>query len=172
MVKLTPELVWEYFDYDDGRLIWRKRASYKTHIGEEAGSFNADGYVQVGLLGGRWLAHRLIFMGMKGYLPRLVDHRDHNKANNRIENLRDLSYSDNIMNTPKIWSSTGYRGIRRTPFNKYTARIRKDGVEYHLGNFDTPEQAANEYAIARDNLYPGVFWEEQLELDLLSNTQR
>lgn len=36
----------------------------------------------------------------------------------------------------------GYKGVRKTPANRYSARITLNGKENHIGNFDSPEEAA------------------------------
>ena len=69
-------------------------------------SIAANGYL-VGWLNGKcYLMHRYIIgndcIGM------LVDHKDHNKLNNRRSNLRVCTRSENITNS---YSSKGYKGV-------------------------------------------------------------
>lgn len=40
---------------------------------------------------------------------------------------------------------TGFRGVRKEESGRYTARVTIDGHEYHLGTFDSAEQAARAY---------------------------
>ena len=40
-------------------------------------------------------AHRLAFLYMKGYIPKLIDHKDRNGLNNKWNNLREANKSTN-----------------------------------------------------------------------------
>lgn len=65
-----------------------------------------------------------------------VDHEDRNGLNNRKENLRVLSHSDNLRN-----QSPTRKGIKRVPSGKYQVVITKNYVGKYLGTFDTYEEA-------------------------------
>lgn len=66
------------------------------------------------------------------------------KADNRIENLRAATYSQNQVNTPERRS--GLRGVRKgNGVDSWVARIYKDGKEIRIGVFPTPELAAEAY---------------------------
>lgn len=77
-----------------------------------------------------------------------VDHIDGNGLNNRRENLRLASPSQNARNRSiQKNSTTGYKGV--SPKGKsYQARITIDGNTICLGTFPTPELAALAYAEA------------------------
>jgi len=54
----------------------------------------------------------LIFLYHHGYLPKFVDHIDGNKKNNRIENLREATKSQNAMNQKVSTRNTsGIKGV-------------------------------------------------------------
>lgn len=93
--------------------------------------------------GKRYLLHRLL---MNVEDPNIfVDHRDLNTLNNRKENLRVCSRSQNGMNrcAPSN-STTGAKGVWKRG-SVYRAMIRMNGKRIHLGYFRTIEEAAKVY---------------------------
>ena len=85
--------------------------------------------------------HRLI-MGCTSP-TQMVDHINHNRADNRKSNLRIVTNSQNQMNRTHTSSRTsGVRGVywHKTK-NKWTASIQKDGKLHHLGLFDNKDDA-------------------------------
>ena len=79
------------FDYKDGVLYWQK-------TGKKAGTLHHTGYTQISVNRKLYNAHRLIFMLHHGWLPEVIDHIDGNRANNKIDNLRPASWSQNLQN--------------------------------------------------------------------------
>lgn len=79
-----------------------------------------------------------------------VDHVNRNKHDNRWENLRECSRAENAKNRSRYKNnSSGFKGvIQRKDTGKYRAQIRVDGLKINLGQFDTPEEAADAYANA------------------------
>ena len=60
-----------------------------------------------------------------------IDHKDINRLNNNIENLRACSHAENSRNMKIRKNNTsGYKNIRKTKFNTYIVSIRKTGKEY------------------------------------------
>lgn len=127
---LTQQTVLALFDYDPltGDLIWRVRP--RTHfrtdrscstfnslrVGKIAGNIDClDGYRKIGIDGRLYRAHRLIWMYVNGSWPDgEIDHINHVKADNRIENLRAVSRTENARNIPLRKDNTsGYAGIRQ-----------------------------------------------------------
>lgn len=98
------------------------------------------------------MMHRLIMNAPPG---QRVDHKDRNTRNNRRENLRFCSASQNQFNQgPR--SNTGYKGVTkvkaacRRPFQAVIAVDRKD---HYLGCYYTAEDAARAYDIAAKLLH-------------------
>jgi hypothetical protein len=113
------------------------------------GSENKDGYLQVGLYKDKkrkmFRIHRLValaFLENPENKP-TVDHIDRNKQNNRLENLRWATKSENQANTGlRCTNTSGIKGVGfHKPLNKYIARICKNGELKHLGLFATIEEA-------------------------------
>lgn len=100
----------------------------------------------------------MIFLYHNGYLPARVDHKDRDKTNNRIINLRDLTPSDNGINSDVTTSVHGFKGVTCNPKNsaKYVAQIKQNYRTIYLGSYDTPDAAHAAYLAAREELYPGV----------------
>jgi len=92
---------------------------------------------------GKWtLMHRLITNAAKGLE---VDHANHDRLDNRRENIRICRPVDNARNKDKKKNNTsGYKGVVIVG-NKYSARLGYKGKKLYLGLFDTAEEAAIAY---------------------------
>lgn len=129
----------------------------KARAGDKAGSLHNNGYWKIGFAGKKYLAHRLAWAMFYGSWPKLgVDHKDGDKLNNKIENLRLATKSQNRANTPGF-SKRGVRIDNRIKEgNKYVAKIEFDGRRIHLGSFRTRE-LAEEFRILAAELLFGEF---------------
>jgi hypothetical protein len=142
---LTQERLNELFTYDaaTGNLI-RKVAKANQPAGSVAGSVNARGHVNVMVDGGMCAAHRIVFLMVHGWLPVEIDHINRVKTDNRIENLRPATSSQNKGNVGlSRTNASGYRGVsRNSRSGKWHAQIKINGKQTYLGRRDTPEEAA------------------------------
>lgn len=87
------------------------------------------------------LLHRFI-LGVDD--PRIhVDHKNGNGLDNRRENIRVATVSQNRQNS-RPWASKRYKGVTRN-CNKFQASIRANGDNVFIGNFETEEDAALAY---------------------------
>jgi hypothetical protein len=106
---------------------------------------NSSGYLQTEVFGKAYMVHQIIWILHHGPIPEglMIDHIDRNPLNNRIENLRLATTSENKINTkvPKN-NTTGYKGVLATPSGKYQARLGYKGKKLYLGLFETREEAA------------------------------
>lgn len=110
------QLAHERFTYKDGRLY--ARYSYpRVKKGSEVGSPDGKGYRKVKLLGKNYLQHQIIFLMHYGYRPKIVDHINQIRDDNRIENLREATPSENVRNSSICKSNTGVRNISYTCVN-------------------------------------------------------
>jgi hypothetical protein len=141
-----------FYEPETGSFTWLVSTSNRVKVGAVAGNISPFGYLYISLDGHRYKAHRLAFLYMHGVWPtNHIDHLDGNPANNRIENLRDVSHSVNMQNIRKAKSSnksTGMLGSYRIG-KRFQAKIVIDGKVRHIGMFDTPELAHAAYLAAK-----------------------
>lgn len=88
----------------------------------------------------------------------IVDHKNRNTLDNRKENLRVCTNAENICNRKASRSSTSkYLGVSfLTKRKKWEAQIGKNGKKYHLGQFNTEQDAAKAYDTAA-KIYHGEY---------------
>lgn len=143
---ITREDVIELFNYNDGKLFHKKSGSGKK-IGNRAGYKHSNGYRRVWVNGKKYLEHRVIFLYNHGYLPEFIDHINGIKDNNKIENLRAVTISQNCMNKKSSKnSSSQYKGVYWCNNIKiWKAGIKIDGRQIHLGYFSNEIDAAIAY---------------------------
>ena len=128
--KLTQEEVKYYLDYNPltGNFIRKVATSSGTYEGQIAGNLNPIGYVVIGIKGGKFLAHRLIWLWMTGKFPeKEIDHINGNREDNRWENLRESTQQQNSCNRKRLIKNiTDVKGIivrNRNGIIYYTGRI-------------------------------------------------
>lgn len=83
--------------------------------------------------------------------PQEVDHHDNDGWNNRWDNLRLATRSQNQANTRRYKSnSSGKKGVFRNggEARPWRAQIQKDGKKISLGYFETIEAASEAFAAA------------------------
>lgn len=85
----------------------------------------------------------------------VVDHINRNPLDNRRQNLRIVTHSENMRNTQRTRTdrvSCNYRGVTATGNRKkWMSKIKVEGRWHYLGSFVAAEDAARAYdAAARD----------------------
>ena len=130
-----------YYDECDEALIqsytWRiKRNQYKEYAATNLGRVN--GKIKSVTM------HILLLGREKGYE---IDHKDGNGLNNKRDNLRFTTRSQNGMNKGvQSNSTTGYKGVSFSKSNrKYEAYIKVNGKKLQGGSFKTINEAAIKY---------------------------
>ena len=130
-----------HYDPDTGIFIWKKRTSNRIKIGNVVGNLHKYGYIEMRVDGERCLAHRLAWLYVYGYMPKLIDHINRDKKDNRIKNLREANYSQNALNS-KIRSdnSSGAKCVYFDKKNKsWEVKIKKE----YIKKYKTLEEAIN-----------------------------
>ena len=132
-------------EYRAGRLYWVARQSNRIKIGDVAGYRAKNGYWMLRFNGECHMLHRLIWEIHNGPIPEAmqVDHIDHDRDNNAIENLRLVTVQQNNMNLSKRSDNrSGVTGVYWDPVNKkWLAQIRVHKRCIKLGRFDVIEDA-------------------------------
>jgi hypothetical protein len=85
----------------------------------------------------------------------LVDHRNNNKTDNRVVNLRWATHQENALNRRGCSKSGLPKGVSLKKNGRYRAMFR----EKHLGIYDTPEEAHAAYCAAAE-AYSPEFWRD------------
>ena len=103
---LTFERANELFHYNpsSGRLTWKKITTNRVKVGDDAGSLcKTTGYTNVVVDGRGYTVHRIAILLSTGVYGRgvQVDHINHDRSDNRIENLRVTSHMKNMQNQKK-----------------------------------------------------------------------
>ena len=145
----------EAFEYQDGRLIWKYRpashfksphawkSTNSRMAGKPAGKVKADGYVTICLDGKNQYVHRLVWEYHFGDIPAgmEIDHINHNRADNRIENLRLVTRAENAKNLAQR-SPTKRNGVNwKESRKRWRAQITVSGKPLHLGYFPELDSA-------------------------------
>ena len=154
-MNLTQERLKELLTYspETGEFFWRGLKRKNRQKGLRAGTTNGRGYRQITVDKVIYLEHRLAWLYMTGEFPLLtIDHKDQDKSNNKWDNLREATSSENQWNgsKPKRGNKRGENlpaGVYHSN-GRYIATIRYQGCKHYLGCFKTPEEAGEAYKVA------------------------
>jgi len=145
------------FEYRDGMLFYKTVFTNRTKLNSRAGYLSKEGYRVIRHFDKLYKEHRLIWIFHFGEIPKgiQIDHIDLDKSNNRIENLRLATRSQNRGNLIAYKNTTsGLKGVHfHKRQNKWTASIQKENVSKHLGSFDTKVEASEAYKQAALELF-------------------
>lgn len=98
-----------------------------------------------------------VILGLAHGDPRQAEHKNHDTLDNRRENLRIATCTQNMYNRKRNRTNRcGYKGVRKEPSGNYFWRIRVCGVRLREGPFPDAETAARSYDEAAW-LYHGEF---------------
>lgn len=135
----------ELFCYSpsSGFIYWRSSRNSKK-AGEIAGRIDSNGYAKVYYRRCSLPVHRLIWLYMTGEMGSFeIDHINGIKSDNRWENLRAVTRSENMKNTSlRSDNKSGYPGVSwNTKDKRWIARICVGGARKSLGSFKSVEDA-------------------------------
>ena len=147
---ITRDFVLKLMDYDaeKGKLFWRVTFG-RAKKGSEVGCVRTHGYRVVGIAGHKVMAHRLIWLIEKGRFPTLeIDHINRCTDDNRIENLREVTRQQNILNRGcNRNNKLSMKGVHKHQ-DGYRSRLMRGSIKIDLGTFDTAKEAAIAYGAA------------------------
>lgn len=157
--KINPDIIRSMFTYDkSGLLRWKcvpRKIGYKKTMEAGKPAFTTKerkGYMCGVLLGLHMKAHRVIWAWHNGKWPDdQIDHINGIPWDNRIENLRQVTNRTNCRNQSKPKSNTsGWIGVSfNKRVGKWSAKFRKNYIDYHVGYFNCPTAAGISVLIAR-----------------------
>lgn len=162
----SAEYLRQCFHYENGKLFWLERplAHFETergqkvfnklHAGKEAGGINS--ILKRWTIGvGKKLYYRyaIVWAMHNGVWPNYLDHKNRLSSDDRIENLRESTASQN--NSNRIgYAKSGYKGVYKSILcERWAARISVNKKEVHLGYFATPEEANKAYGEYAQKVY-------------------
>lgn len=154
---LTKELLQTLFEYKEGELYWKTlKIKNQVKVGDKAGYIDdINKYKSVSINNTCFLLHKIIYIYHYGYCPKFIDHINGIRNDNRIENLRPATSSQNAQNAKKRKdNTTGVKGINFCKRDKrFVARVQSNGKRYLLGYFKTLEEAKLEVIKARETYH-------------------
>jgi hypothetical protein len=159
---VTQKRLKELFYLADGQLFWKDADNHRKR-NKVAGTLDkTKGRWRLIVDGKTHYLHRLIFLYVNGYLPKLVDHIDGNPLNNSPCNLREATPQQNNFNRGlESTSTTGIKGVcwygRE---GKWRVQMNVNGKRKTIGSFRDIELAELVAQEAR-SLYHGEFCRNQ-----------
>ncbi len=135
------------FDYCEhsGNLIWKKSYGGKAKKGNVAGYVRLGEYRLIGIDKKHYPAHRLIWLLVTKEQPALdkdIDHKNGNKNDNRFQNLRLVTNSENTAHHPGRPEPKCYQVNTRNGITWYQAVYTLNRKRYTCGIFKTAEEAS------------------------------
>ncbi len=157
------DFVRQVLRYEDGKLFWIERSReqfrnlwlwsrWRSRIGKEAGCYffheSSNGYRCVVTIDNIKILRYTVVWAIHHNEWRLgLDHKNQNSLDDRIENLRPATLSQNGANSRLASNNTsGYKGVSwRKSHSKWEARIIVNKNRINLGLFDDPAEAHAAY---------------------------
>ena len=160
---VTAELVRHLFDYDPltGIFHWKNPPNNYVKKGNVASWLHkGKGRLFLCICNTEFHASNIAWLYFYGEWPKLeIDHRNRNRLDNSIANLRDVTMAVNCQNRGRKKTNTsGFKGVyehynRHNEQIGWRAQIGVNKTRYHLGIYSTPELAAGAYRIAAAALH-------------------
>jgi hypothetical protein len=124
-------------EYREGALYWKIRVANKCPAGTRAGYIGTGGYRKIMINGKNYSEHRIIYFLHYGYIPKVVDHINGHPSDNRIENLRECTVSQNQYNKRvSKKSKSGIKGVFWSKSaKKWICQITSNKKTKYIGSF-------------------------------------
>jgi len=135
-----------HYDPLTGIFTRKVTISNKHKIGDIATSESGNGYLKIYLGTEQYLAHRLAWFYVHGYMPENdIDHKDRVRHHNWIDNLRETSRTCNLKNgTLRCDNTTGIKGVAKNnnkKFPTWRSNIVINKKQYCLGTHKDFDEA-------------------------------
>lgn len=143
-----PELkeLKELVEYNkDGSLTVKYQAGGNLKNRKTFGVDNGSGYRVISIKGVRYKFHRIVWKLAYGTEPEYIDHINHDRSDNRIENLRFATREENSRHqvVPKN-NTTGFIGVHRH-YKSWIAVVVKNSERTLCGRFENIKDAVLAY---------------------------
>lgn len=146
------------YDPISGNFLALKKGRKGRKIGDILG-WDSHRYRLIYFKNQAYRAHRLAWLFYYNQDCEIIDHIDLDRSNNKINNLRNGSRTDNNQNIihKRKHNTTGKLGVEwshNSSKNLYTARITAYGKRIYLGAFSNIDDAHQAYVNAKQKLHP------------------
>ena len=140
---------WLRYDAETGVFTWAKSPSSRRMAGDTAGYVDRKGYRTIRFQNRLYLACHLAWLFARGEMPpSVIDHKNLNPSDDRIENLRLATQSQNIAHALIRKNNTsGFKGVCRSR-NRWIAYVAPNRRHVRLGSFKNTEDAARAHDAA------------------------
>ena len=142
---ITLEQLNKDFKYDraNGVLVRKTANCNRVNVGDIVGSANSAGYQTVWINGKNRYVHRVIYFMLNGVYDLHIDHIDQDKSNNKIENLRACTQSQNNRNIKsRSDNKSGFKGVSWSKaMKKWHAKVNSENRVVVSMYFDCLELA-------------------------------
>lgn len=136
------------YDSETGSLHWVKPPrTNPTAFGVKAGTETNQGYREIWVHGFKFREHNLIWFIAYGEIPSQLDHINGVRNDNRLENLRIATVTENNRCRPlQANNTTGFKGVSFARWKRqFSAHICVDRKSLLLGYSDKADEAAHMY---------------------------
>lgn len=148
--EVTASVARDLLDYEPRTGGFTRRST-----GRRADTKHNAGYLCVSVCGRLYLSHRLAWLYVHGEWPAdQIDHINGDRADNRINNLRECTNAQNCQNVRAHRDGCGLLGASlEKRSGRWQSGIGVGGKRFHLGYFATKEEAHAAYLEAKQNLH-------------------
>lgn len=133
-----------FYDCSTGIFTSKNKRCGPVPKNSKIGSIDNYGYQIITVGNTRYKAHRLAWFYKTGKWPvGEIDHINHNRSDNRFENLQDVTHTENMKNRKlDIRNKSGVCGVFwNKRLSKWEARIVVNKKKKHLGVYKNKELA-------------------------------
>lgn len=152
---MNSELLRQILNYnkDTGKWIWLVKNGTNNNIGDIAGTVNNDGYNIITYKRKKYKSSRLAFIYMGHEIPKIVDHINTIKTDDRWNNLRASTVQMNGANRKSRYKNMPKGITWNARRNKWVSQITVNNKLKYLGGYDCPAAASFVYQIEADKSF-------------------
>jgi hypothetical protein len=142
---------WVAYDPDTGIMMWKKSKGHRVRAGGVIGyPSGKEGYLAFQFNRRKYKVQRVAWFLHYGEDPHgwIIDHKDGNILDNRIDNLRKTSFQVNTHNA--VPAGVHFCNTKQ----RWIAQICVNHNYTYLGSYETKEEAEAAYLKAKNELHP------------------